>query len=101
MAPQDLKYSGEPTACEIGARTQIREFVTVHRGTVTGSGLTKVGEGCLLMACSHVAHDCELGDGVIVANNSVMGGHVLLGRQRVRRRVGRRSTNSSASAGVP
>jgi UDP-N-acetylglucosamine acyltransferase len=79
MAPQDLKYQGEPTRCEIGARTQVREFVTIHRGTVTGTGITKVGEGCLLMGCAHVAHDCELGRGVVVANNSVMGGHVCIG----------------------
>jgi UDP-N-acetylglucosamine acyltransferase len=76
MAPQDLKYRGEPTRCEIGARTQIREHVTVHRGTVTGSGVTKVGSDCLLMGTVHVAHDCEIGDGVIIANNVVMGGHV-------------------------
>ncbi len=79
MAPQDLKYAGEPTRCEVGARTQVREFVTIHRGTVTGTGVTRVGEGCLLMACTHVAHDCELGRGVVVANNSVMGGHVVIG----------------------
>jgi UDP-N-acetylglucosamine acyltransferase len=79
LAPQDLKYRGEPTRCEVGARTQVREFVTIHRGTITGTGLTSVGEGCLLMGCSHVAHDCELGRGVVVANNSVMGGHVRIG----------------------
>ena len=79
LAPQDLKYRGEPTRCEVGARTQVREFVTIHRGTVTGTGLTSVGEGCLLMGCSHVAHDCTLGRGVVVANNSVMGGHVHIG----------------------
>jgi len=79
MAPQDLKYKGEPTACEVGARTQVREHVTIHRGTVTGSGITRVGADCLLMAVAHVAHDCHLGDGVIVANNVVMGGHVSIG----------------------
>ena len=79
MAPQDLKYRGEPTACEVGPRTQVREHVTIHRGTVTGSGITRVGADCLLMAVSHVAHDCRLGDGVIVANNVVMGGHVTIG----------------------
>jgi UDP-N-acetylglucosamine acyltransferase len=79
LAPQDLKYKGEPTACEVGSRTQVREHVTIHRGTVTGSGFTRVGADCLLMAVTHVAHDCVLGDGVIVANNVVMGGHVSIG----------------------
>ena len=79
MAPQDLKYRGEPTRCEVGARTQVREHCTIHRGTVTGSGVTRVGADCLLMAVVHVAHDCVLGDGVIIANNVVMGGHVEIG----------------------
>ncbi len=83
MAPQDLKYRGEPTRCEIGPRTQIREHCTVHRGTVTGTGITKVGADCLLMAVVHVAHDCALGDGVIIANNVVMGGHVEIGDNAV------------------
>ncbi len=83
MAPQDLKYRGEPTGCMVGDRTQLREHVTVHRGTVTGSGMTRVGADCLLMAVVHVAHDCELGDGVIVANNVVMGGHVSIGDNAV------------------
>jgi len=79
LAPQDLKYRGEPTRCEIGARTQIREHCSIHRGTVTGTGLTRVGADCLLMAVVHVAHDCEIGDGVVIANNVVMGGHVTIG----------------------
>ena len=79
LAPQDLKYKGEPTRCEIGERTQVREHCTIHRGTVTGSGVTRVGADCLLMAVVHVAHDCVLGDGVIIANNVVMGGHVDIG----------------------
>ncbi len=79
LAPQDLKYKGEPTQTVIGPRTQIREHCTIHRGTVTGSGVTRVGADCLLMAVVHVAHDCELGNGVIVANNVVMGGHVQIG----------------------
>lgn len=83
LAPQDLKYRGEPTACEIGARTQVREHCTVHRGTVTGTGVTRVGADCLLMAVTHVAHDCALGDHVIVANNVVMGGHVTIGEGAV------------------
>jgi len=83
MAPQDLKYKGEPTRCEVGARCQIREHVTIHRGTVTGSGLTRVGDECLLMAGVHVAHDCELGRGVVIANNVLMGGHVTIGDNAV------------------
>ena len=79
LPPQDLKYKGEPTRCEIGPRTQIREHCSIHRGTVTGSGVTVVGADCLLMAVVHVAHDCVLGDGVIIANNVVMGGHVEIG----------------------
>ncbi|HEX4262307.1 MAG TPA: acyl-ACP--UDP-N-acetylglucosamine O-acyltransferase [Acetobacteraceae bacterium] len=83
LPPQDLKYRGEPTTCEIGARTQVREHCTIHRGTVTGTGATRVGEDCLLMAVTHVAHDCALGDRVIVANNVVMGGHVTIGEGAV------------------
>jgi UDP-N-acetylglucosamine acyltransferase len=78
LEPQDLKYKGEPTRCEIGARTQIREHCSIHRGTVTGRGITRVGTDCLIMAVAHVAHDCQLGDHVIVANNAVMGGHVSI-----------------------
>jgi UDP-N-acetylglucosamine acyltransferase len=83
LAPQDLKYKGEPTRCEIGPRTQVREHCTIHRGTVTGTGITRVGADCLLMAVVHVAHDCALGDGVIIANNVVMGGHVEIGDNAV------------------
>ena len=83
LAPQDLKYRGEPTACEIGPRTQVREHCSIHRGTVTGSGLTRVGADCLVMAVVHVAHDCSIGDGVVIANNVVMGGHVTIGDHAV------------------
>jgi UDP-N-acetylglucosamine acyltransferase len=76
LPPQDLKYKGEPTRCEIGARTLVREHCTIHRGTATGIGTTRVGTDCMLMAVVHVAHDCQLGNHVIVANNAVMGGHV-------------------------
>jgi UDP-N-acetylglucosamine acyltransferase len=79
MAPQDLKYKGEPTRCEIGAGTLVREGVTVHRGSVGGDGITTVGATCMLMAASHVAHDCTLGEGVILANNVMLGGHVEVG----------------------
>lgn len=83
LAPQDLKYNGEPTGCEIGARTLVREHCTVHRGTATGVGVTRVGHDCMLMAVVHVAHDCQLGNNVIVANNAVMGGHVTIGDHAV------------------
>ncbi|MCC6718945.1 MAG: acyl-ACP--UDP-N-acetylglucosamine O-acyltransferase [Acetobacteraceae bacterium] len=83
MAPQDLKYRGEPTFTEIGARTLVREHVTIHRGTAHGRGVTRVGTDCMLMAVAHVAHDCQLGNGVIVANNVVMGGHVSIGDNAV------------------
>ncbi|MEO3472866.1 acyl-ACP--UDP-N-acetylglucosamine O-acyltransferase [Roseomonas sp. CAU 1739] len=76
MAPQDLKYKNEPTRCEIGAGTLIREGATVHRASVGGGGVTRVGANCMLMATAHVAHDCDVGDGVILANNVMLGGHV-------------------------
>ncbi|KXV68308.1 acyl-ACP--UDP-N-acetylglucosamine O-acyltransferase [Acetobacter malorum] len=78
MAPQDLKYKGEPTRCEVGARTVVREHVTIHRGTAVGTGLTHIGDDVLIMANAHVAHDCTLGDRVIIVNNVVMGGHVTI-----------------------
>jgi len=83
MEPQDLKYRGEPTRCEIGARAQIREHCTIHRGTVTGKRVTRVGADCFIMAVAHVAHDCSIGDHVIIANNAVMGGHVTIGDHAV------------------
>lgn len=76
LAPQDLKYGGEPTATEIGKRNQIREFVTIHRGTQGGGGLTRIGDGNLLMAQAHVAHDCQIGSEVIMANAATLAGHV-------------------------
>lgn len=76
MPPQDLKYRGGATRTVIGDRTVLREHVTVHRGTETGTGITAVGADCLLMAVVHVAHDCAIADNVIIANNVVMGGHV-------------------------
>ena len=78
LAPQDLKYAGEPTGTEIGRRNQIREFVTIHRGTVGGGGLTKIGDENLLMAQSHVAHDCQLGSNIIMANAATLAGHVQI-----------------------
>ena len=75
-APQDLKYAGEETATEIGKRNQIREFVTVHRGTQGGGGITRIGNDNLLMAQAHVAHDCQVGNEVIMANAATLAGHV-------------------------
>lgn len=76
LAPQDLKYGGEATATEIGKRNHIREFVTVHRGTAGGGGLTKIGDDNLLMAQAHIAHDCRLGNEIIMANAATLAGHV-------------------------
>jgi UDP-N-acetylglucosamine acyltransferase len=82
-APQDLSYEDEPTELELGDRNTVREFVTINRGTIKGGGVTRVGSGCLLMACSHVAHDCEIGDGVQLGNNVLLAGHVAVGRNAI------------------
>jgi len=74
--PQDLKYRGEDTELVIGSDNQIREHVTMHPGTAGGGGITRIGEGGLFMAAIHVAHDCLIGNGVIMANNAALGGHV-------------------------
>ncbi|HMS41916.1 MAG TPA: acyl-ACP--UDP-N-acetylglucosamine O-acyltransferase, partial [Pyrinomonadaceae bacterium] len=76
LAPQDLKYGGEPTAVEIGKRKHLRQFVTIHRGTDGGGGLTKIGNDNLFMAQAHVAHDCQLGNEIIMANAATLAGHV-------------------------
>jgi UDP-N-acetylglucosamine acyltransferase len=76
LAPQDLKYRGEPAETRIGARNQIREFVTIHRGTEGGGMLTAIGDDCLIMAQAHVAHDCLIGNRVIMANAATLAGHV-------------------------
>jgi len=76
--PQDLKFKGEPSRLEIGEDTIIREHVTMNPGTAGGGMLTKVGKRCLIMVGSHVAHDCKLGDNVIMANNATLGGHVAV-----------------------
>ena len=74
--PQDLKYSGEKTYLEIGDNNKFREYVTVNPGTVGGGSFTKIGNNCLFMISSHIAHDCKVGDNVIIANNVPLGGHV-------------------------
>ncbi|HBH26233.1 MAG TPA: acyl-[acyl-carrier-protein]--UDP-N-acetylglucosamine O-acyltransferase [Rhodospirillaceae bacterium] len=77
--PQDLKYDGEDSRLTIGSRTRIREHATLHPGTAGDRMETRVGTGCLLMVGSHVAHDCVLGNNVILANNATLGGHVTVG----------------------
>jgi UDP-N-acetylglucosamine acyltransferase len=79
MPPQDISYAGEPTRLEIGDHNEIREFVTMNRGTAKGRGLTRVGSHILAMAYTHVAHDCVIGDHVILANAATLGGHVTVG----------------------
>ncbi len=78
LAPQDISYAGEPTRLEIGDHNVIREFVTINRGTVKGGGLTRVGNHTLIMAYTHIAHDCVIGDHVILANAATLGGHVIV-----------------------
>lgn len=76
--PQDLKYRGEETRVVVGKRTVFREYVTVNRGTVGGGGVTTIGDECFLMAYAHVAHDCHLGNHVILANCGTLSGHVTI-----------------------
>ena len=76
--PQDMKYAGETTYLEVGDNTVVREFVTLSRAT-TESGVTRIGKNCLFMAYSHVAHDCQIGNNVILANCVALGGHVVFG----------------------
>lgn len=78
VAPQDLKYKGEPTAATIGDDTTIRECVTISRGTVQGHGVTKVGSNCLIMAYVHIGHDCIVGNRCILANAATLAGHVTV-----------------------
>lgn len=79
LEPQDMKYRGEPTRLEVGDGNVFREFVTVHRGTAGGGGVTRLGNHNLLMAYVHIAHDCRLGDHVIMANGASLAGHVDVG----------------------
>ena len=78
VAPQDLKYGGEPTETEIGDDNTIRENVTISRGTVGGGGITRMGSGCLLMACVHIGHDSLVGSHCILANAATLAGHVVI-----------------------
>lgn len=79
LGPQHMAYKGEPTRLEIGANNIIREHVTMHTGTVAGGGLTVVGERNLVMVGCHVAHDCRVGSNTVMANASLLGGHVTIG----------------------
>ncbi len=76
LPPQDLKYNGEPTGVKIGNNNIIREYITIHRGSVGGNGLTEIGNNNFLMAYVHIAHDCKVGNNIIMANAATLGGHV-------------------------
>ena len=76
--PQDLKFDGEETQLEIGDNNRIREYVTINPGTKAGGGITKIGNNCLFMVSSHIAHDCVVRDNVILANNVPLGGHAVI-----------------------
>ena len=77
-SPQDLKYKGEANSLEIGENNVIREYVTINPGTKGGGEKTIIGNNCLLMISSHVAHDCHIGNNVVIANNVPLGGHVII-----------------------
>src|SRR5689334_4833681 len=79
VASQDLKYKGEPAETRIGSRNRIREFVTIHRGTEGGGMVTRIGDDNLLMAYVHIAHDAQVGNGVIMGNAATLAGHVTVG----------------------
>ncbi len=83
MAPQHVRYSGEDTRLDIGRDCVIREYATANPGTVAGGGLTKVGDGVMLMMGCHVAHDCQIGDGVMLVNNATLGGHCVIGEHAI------------------
>ncbi len=77
--PQDLKFGGEESEVRIGSEVTIREFVTIHRGTEGGGGVTSIGDKSLLMAYTHVAHDCHVGKMVVLANTATLAGHIVVG----------------------
>jgi UDP-N-acetylglucosamine acyltransferase len=78
ISPQDLKYKGEPTQLVMGEKNDIREYVTISRGTSGGGGITRVGSGCLIMAYTHIGHDSIIGDHCILANGATLAGHVTV-----------------------
>jgi UDP-N-acetylglucosamine acyltransferase len=79
LPPQHLRYKGEPSRLEIGKNNIIREHVTVHRGTELGGMVTRVADNCFIMVGAHVAHDCDIGNNVILTNGVALGGHVQIG----------------------
>lgn len=81
--PQDMKYKGEDTELVIGDNNTIRELCTLNRGSMQGGGVTKIGNNNWIMACVHIAHDCILGDNIIMANNSALAGHVTIGNHAI------------------
>src|SRR6266478_8244920 len=83
MAPQDIGYAGEPTRLEIGDDNEIREFVTINRGTVKGGGITRVGSHILLMAYAHIGHDSSVADHAMLVNGATLGGHVTIEERAV------------------
>lgn len=78
IGPQDYTYKNEPTRLEIGDRNLIREYASIHRGTVKGGGSTRIGSDCFIMAYAHVGHDCHIGDHVMLVNAATLGGHVTV-----------------------
>jgi UDP-N-acetylglucosamine acyltransferase len=78
LAPQDIKYTGEKTGLKIGNDNIIREYITIHRASVAGDGLTEIGDNNFLMAYVHIAHDCKIGNNIIMANASTLAGHVIV-----------------------
>jgi UDP-N-acetylglucosamine acyltransferase len=78
IAPQDLKYAGEPTRVELGDDNTVREYVTISRGTAGGGGVTRVGSGCLIMAYVHIGHDSSIGNSCILPNGATLAGHVTV-----------------------
>lgn len=78
-APQDYTYKGEPTRLEMGDDNHIREYVTISRGTTKGGGVTRIGNNCLIMAYTHIGHDCQIGNNVLFANAATLAGHVTVG----------------------
>lgn len=77
--PQSVKFKDEKTWVKIGNNTVVREFVTIHRGTEFGGGITQIGDQCYLMAYTHIAHDCIVGRNVMMANNATLAGHITIG----------------------
>jgi UDP-N-acetylglucosamine acyltransferase len=81
--PQDTSYKGEPTTVVVGPNCIIREHATINRGTARGRGETRIGANCFLMVATHVAHDCHVGDRVVLVNNATLGGHVEIGEHAI------------------